>query len=103
MPGCGSLVILDRSPVLGRGGSSCGSLVLGVLLLALPLYHDPVPDVQVVGPIHRVHLLVFTAVTGILPAIGHSLVNDLVVWQGTLQATAIYHHATATSRTSTVS
>jgi hypothetical protein len=90
-------MVLDRSPTLGCGcGCGCG-LVLSMLLFALPLDHDPVPNVQVVRPVHRIDLLVFATIAGELPPIGRSVVDEIIVKLRTLHATTIYHYATTTT------
>jgi hypothetical protein len=83
-------VILDRSSIW-RGDCS----LLSVLLFALPLDHDAVPNVQSVSPVNWVHLLVLATVTGKLPSVGDAIICYAVLKLLPLHPTAIDHHAAA--------
>jgi hypothetical protein len=88
-------MVFDGTPVLCRIlGCLLGRLLL-LVALVIPVDHHPVPDVQVVGPVHWISLLVFATVTRIPVSIGHSIINivDLLA----LYAPAVNHYtATAT-------
>jgi hypothetical protein len=87
---CRSIVVFDRLPVLS-GCSYCCRVLLRMLLFALPLDHDAVPDVQGVGPIHGIDLLVLTTVPRILPSVSDTVVDGAVLELLSLQTSSVNH------------
>lgn len=90
-----SVIVFDRFP-------GCACCLLGMLFLTLALDHDTIPDVQIVGPIDRIRLLIFTTVSGVLPAVRDALVYLAVFELLALDTTSVDHYAPTSPNTSPV-
>jgi hypothetical protein len=85
------IVVLNRLPMV----RSRISLLLLRRLLAVPFNHNPVPYMQVIGPVHRIRLFIFTTVAREAPSVCLAVVDSLRLLP--LNTPSVDHHAATSS------